>query len=146
MSVQTISPADLPAMVQPVPLTASDHRAINRLTGWNIGIAIGALTIGAWLGVLQGLEHTGINLYQVLAPGLKTYYQGLTIHGVLNALVWTTFFICGFFTFVVPNSLKRPFRYLWLNYAALIVMIAGLLLAAYPLFMNLASVLYTFYP
>ncbi len=146
MSVQAIPAATQTAQPVPVPLTEADHKAINRLTGWNIGIAIGALTIGAWLGVLQGLEHTGIDLYRYLAPGLQSYYQGLTIHGVLNALVWTTFFICGFFTFVVPNSLKRPMRYMWLNNLAFIVMAAGLLLTAYPLLMNLATVLYTFYP
>jgi cytochrome c oxidase subunit 1 len=115
MSVQAMPAAGLAAEPTPVPLTDADHKQINRLTGWNIGVAVGALTIGAWLGVLQGLEHTGLELYQYLAPGIKSYYQGLTIHGVLNALIWTTFFICGFFTFVVANSLKRPLRYLWLN-------------------------------
>lgn len=146
MSVQALPAGGVAAAPAPVQLTEADHKLVNRLTGWNIGIAIGALTVGAWLGVLQGLEHTGLDLYRWLAPGIKSYYQGLTIHGVLNALVWTTFFIVGFFTFVVVNSLKRPLRYPWLNTAALVVMAAGLLLAAYPLFWNLASVLYTFYP
>lgn len=146
MSVQTMPAAGYAAEPVPVTLTESDHKVINRLTGWNVGIGIIALTIGLWLGVLQGLEHTGINLYRYLAPGIKTYYQGLTIHGVLNALVWTTFFIVGFFTFVVTNSLKRPLRYPWVNHLALFLMAGGLLLAAYPLFANLASVLYTFYP
>jgi cytochrome c oxidase subunit 1 len=136
----------LSAQPTPVPLTEADHKRVNRLTGWNVGVGIAALTIGAWLGVLQGLEHTGLDLYKYLAPGIKSYYQGLTIHGVLNALVWTTFFICGFFTFVVANSLKRPLRFVWLNQAAFIVMLVGVLLAAYPLFANLATVLYTFYP
>src|SRR4051812_38414906 len=136
MSVQAIPATTYAVAAQPVALTERDHKAIRRLTGWNIGIAIGALTIGAWLGVLQGLEHAGLDLYQYLAPGIKTYYQGLTIHGVLNALVWTTFFICGFFTFVVPNSLKRPLRYPWLNHLALLVMGGGLLLTLYPLVMN----------
>lgn len=146
MSVQTM-PAAMPA-AQPVPvaLTAADHKRVNRLTGWNVGVGIAALSIGLWLGVLQGLDHAGLNLYNPLAPGIKTYYQGLTIHGVLNALVWTTFFIVGFFTFVVVNSLKRPLRYPWVNTLAFILMLVGLLIAAYPLFANLASVLYTFYP
>jgi cytochrome c oxidase subunit 1 len=146
MSVQALPSAGVIVAPTPVPLTEEDQRQIRRLTGWNVGVAVGALTIGAWLGVLQGLEHTGLDLYRYLAPGIKSYYQGLTIHGVLNALVWTTFFICGFFTYVVPHSLKRPMRYMWLNNTAFIVMLVGLLLAAYPLFSNLASVLYTFYP
>jgi cytochrome c oxidase subunit 1 len=146
MSVQALPATAIPAQPQPLQLTEADHKTVNRLTGWNIGVAIGALTLGLWIGIIQGLEHTGIDLYRYLLPGIKTYYQGLTIHGVLNALVWTTFFICGFFTFVVVNSLKRRLRYVWLNTAALIVMIVGLLFAAYPLLWNLASVLYTFYP
>jgi cytochrome c oxidase subunit 1 len=77
---------------------------------------------------------------------IKSYYQGLTLHGVLNALVWTTFFICGFFTYSITHSLNRPLRYPWVNWLGLGLMTAGLLLAAYPLFWNLATVLYTFYP
>lgn len=146
MSVQTMPAADFVAESVPVPLTEADHKVVNRLTGWNVGIGILALTIGLWMGVLQGLEHIGINLYPYAAPGVQTYYQGLTIHGVLNALVWTTFFIVGFFTFTLCNSLGRPLRYPWINHLALIMMTGGLLLAAYPLFRNLASVLYTFYP
>ena len=105
MSVQAMPAVAVPVEHTPVPLTEADHKRINRLTGWNIGVAVGALSLGAWIGVLQGLEHTGLDLYQYLLPGIKSYYQGLTIHGVLNALIWTTFFICGFFTFVVTNSL-----------------------------------------
>jgi cytochrome c oxidase subunit I len=150
MTVQTPSltgtPVQAPAELSPVPLTAADLKVVNRLTGWNIGIGIGALTVGLLLGVLQGLEHAGINLYSYIRPAVQTYYQGLTIHGVLNALVWTTFFICGFFTFTVVQALKRPLRYPWMNTLALVLMSAGVLFAAYPMFSNLASVLYTFYP
>ena len=146
MSVQTMPAAGFGAVPTPVLLTEADHKFTNRQTGWFVGVGIGALTIGLWLGVLQGLEHAGLNLYNPLAPGIRTYYQGLTIHGVLNALVWTTFFICGYFTFTVVNSLKRPLAQRWLNVAGLVVMILGVLITAYPLFSNLASVLYTFYP
>jgi cytochrome c oxidase subunit 1 len=146
MSVQVYPAAGIVAPPAPVTLTAADHRIVNRLTGWNVGIGIIALTVGLALGVMQGLEHAGLNLYGYIAPAIQTYYQGLTIHGVLNALAWTTFFICGFFTFVVANSLNRPLRYPWINHLALVLMAGGLLLAAYPLFANLASVLYTFYP
>ena len=146
MSVQTMPAAQFGAVPTPVLLTEADIKFTNRQTGWFIGVGIAALTIGLWLGVLQGLEHAGLNLYSTLAPGIKSYYQGLTIHGVLNALVWTTFFICGYFTFTVVNSLKRPLAYPWINVVGLVLMIVGVLLAAYPLFSNLASVLYTFYP
>ena len=69
----------------------------NKIAAWNIGIAMAALFVGGAMGPLQKLEHVGINLYSALNNiGLASYYQGLTIHAVLNALVWTTFFIVGF--------------------------------------------------
>ncbi|CAN5738765.1 b(o/a)3-type cytochrome-c oxidase subunit 1 [soil metagenome] len=146
MTVQTMPALSMAVQPKPTPLTKADLSIVDRLTGWNIGIAIGALTIGLALGVLQGLEHAGIDLYPSLTPVLKSYYQGLTIHGVLNALVWTTFFICGFFTFSIVRSLNRPLRYPWINVLALVLMVVGLLLAAFPLLTNMATVLYTFYP
>ncbi len=118
----------------------------NKLTGAHIGIGFTALSVGILIGVLQGMEHSGINLYPLIEPALKSYYQGLTIHGVLNALVWTTFFIVGFFTLTVTRSLGRPLRYPILNWVGFWLMVVGLLLAALPLLGNAASVLYTFYP
>jgi cytochrome c oxidase subunit 1 len=146
MSVQTLPLRESTVPVTPTPLTEADRRMVDRLTGWNVGIGIGALTLGLLLGVLQGLEHAGLDLYPFLQPVLKSYYHGLSIHGVLNALVWTTFFICGFFTFATVRSLNRPLSYPWINTWALIVMVAGLVLAAIPLLLNMATVLYTFYP
>jgi cytochrome c oxidase subunit I len=146
MSIQTMPFEGIRTAFKPTPLTAHDLAVVDRITGWNIGIAIAALTLGLALGVLQGLEHAGLDLYPALTPVLKSYYQGLSLHGVLNALVWTTFFICGFFTFATVRSLNRPLRFPWLSTWALILMVVGLLLAAYPLLANLATVLYTFYP
>lgn len=143
MSVQTLSrPAEA------TQATAEEVRFSleNKITGWLIGIAMTALAIGILLGVMQGMEHVGLDLYPYIAPAIKSYYQGLTIHGVLNALVWTTFFIVGFFTLTITRSLDRPLRYPWINVLGFAMMVAGLLLTAYPLFANLASVLYTFYP
>jgi cytochrome c oxidase subunit 1 len=78
--------------------------------------------------------------------GIKSYYQGLTAHGVLNALVWTTFFIVGFLTFASSRSLERELRYPRMNWVGFFLMVIGLVLAAIPILGNLATVLYTFYP
>lgn len=119
----------------------------NKIAGWSLGVALFALFLGGAMGPLQKLEHVGINLYRPLRDvGLQSYYQGLTIHGVLNALVWTTFFIIGFFTFIFVRSLERELRYPKLNAAGLIIMIVGLVMAAVPILLNLATVLFTFYP
>ncbi|MDJ0756266.1 MAG: cbb3-type cytochrome c oxidase subunit I [Ardenticatenaceae bacterium] len=123
------------------------YKTANRLTLWNLALGMVALFIGGSMGPLQKLEHVGINLYSSLREiGIASYYQGLTIHGVLNALVWTTFFICGFLTYATVNSLKRELSMPRLNIAAFIVMVVGLVTAAVPLLGNLATVLYTFYP
>jgi cytochrome c oxidase subunit 1 len=117
-----------------------------KLTAWHIGIALGALFLGSWFGPLQVLEHAGVELYGKLAPGIKSYYQGLTLHGVLNALVYTTFFIVGFLTFTTVHSLKTKLRFPWLNKLGLVLMTVGLVMAAVPLLLDNATVLYTFYP
>jgi len=121
-------------------------RLENKLTAWHVGVALVALFLGTWFGPLQAFEHAGINLYKVLAPGIQSYYQGLTLHAVLNALVWTTFFITGFFTFAIPRSLNRSLRYPRVNILGLVLMVVGLVMAAIPLLLNQATVLYTFYP
>lgn len=146
MSVQTMPAAAAAAIIEPVTLNDADRKVVNRLTGWNIGVGILALTLGLFLGVLQGLEHAGLFNYDWIKPIVQTYYQGLSIHGVLNALTWTTFFICGFFTYVIANSLNRPLKYAWMNHLALAIMIVGVLFAVFALVRNKASVLYTFYP
>lgn len=123
------------------------YASTKKLTAWYLGIGMAALFIGGSLGPLQKLEHVGLNLYPGLQNiGLNSYYQGLTIHGVLNALVWTTFFIVGFFTFTTVHSLKRDLSHPAVNRASFILMVVGLLMAAVPILMNLATVLFTFYP
>jgi len=118
-----------------------------KLTGWYIGIGMAALFIGGFFGPLQKLEYVGINAYTALSKiGIATYYQGLTTHAVLNALVWTTFFIVGFFTFTITHSLKKELTHPIINVISLVTMVIGLVMAAIPILMNLATVLYTFYP
>jgi cytochrome c oxidase subunit 1 len=118
-----------------------------KIAGWHLFVAIFALSLGILFGPLQAWEHMGWNTYPALqAVGLQSYYQGLTLHGVLNALVWTTFFITGFLTYVVAKSLNRGMTFPKLSWAAFFVMVIGLVMAAIPLLLNLATVLYTFYP
>ena len=147
MSVQTYTGPIAPARPVSPPLTAQHLHLADRVAGWNIAVGVLALSIGALFGVFQGLEHAKVlDIYPWLQPVIKTYYQGLTLHGALNAVVWTTFFICGFFMFAFVRSLNRPYLYPKLNVIAFVVMLIGLLTAAVPMLMNNATVLYTFYP
>ena len=129
-----------------VPMTAAAERTVRRITAINIGVAMAALSIGVTIGVLQGLEHAGIDTYPYIRPFIQNYYQGLTLHGVLNALIWTTFFICGYLTYATVHTLNRPLRYPWVNWLGLGLMLVGLLTAAVPALLGYATVLYTFYP
>src|SRR5262249_35486704 len=92
------------------------------------------------------LEHAGVNLYPALSPVIRSYYHGLTLHGVLNVLVFTTFFICGFVPLVAARALERPLASRPLAWSTFWVMMIGLLLAAIPLLGTAASVMFTFYP
>ncbi|HEU4367762.1 MAG TPA: cbb3-type cytochrome c oxidase subunit I, partial [Methylomirabilota bacterium] len=97
-------------------------------------------------GLAQALEHAGINIYPALAPAVQSYYHGLTVHGVLNVLVWTTFFICGFLPFITVEALGTPLASGRLGWVTFWLMLGGLLLAAIPLVGNAATVMFTFYP
>jgi len=99
-----------------------------------------------FFGPLQAWEHAGWNLYPKLQPYVASYYQGLTIHGIANALVFTTFFITGFLSYVVATNLDRPLDTPKLSWAGFFTMVVGLVVALIPLLLNLASILYTMYP
>jgi cytochrome c oxidase subunit 1 len=140
MTITERAPA---AVAQPgYQLTRFERRFI----GGHLFIAIVALGIGSLMGPLQSLEYSNVNLYKYLDPILKSYYQGLTLHGVLNALIWTTFFIVGFTTFTTIKGLGRPLSHPRVNQVGFATMVLGLLMAAVPLLLNQATVLYTFYP
>jgi cytochrome c oxidase subunit 1 len=90
-----------PSLSVPVP--------VRRLVGAHLVVALVALGVGGIFGVLQALSTGGVQLYGLVnralpAPVQVNYYEGLTIHGVMMALVFTTFFICGLLAFVTARS------------------------------------------
>lgn len=121
-------------------------REEKRFVGWHLLVGIIALAIGSLFGPMQAFETGGIDLYPDGVPVIGNYYQGLTLHGVLNALIWTTFFITGFLTFTTIYGLKRRLTFPKLNRIGFWTMVVGLVMAAVPLLLNEATVLYTFYP
>jgi cytochrome c oxidase subunit 1 len=124
-------------------LTKQDKRFV----GLHLLVATAALFVGSLFGPLQAFEWSGLDLYQFLEPiGLGSYYKGLTLHGVLNALVWTTFFITGFLTLTTIIGFRRRLVYPMLNKIGFATMVVGLVMAAVPILAGWASVLYTFYP
>jgi cytochrome c oxidase subunit 1 len=119
---------------------------LGRLTTAYLTVALLALLGGVVTGLAQGLEHAGINVYPALAPVVQSYYHGLSLHGVLNVLVWTTFFICGFLPFIAVQAFDVPLAAPRLGWFTFWLMTGGLLLAAIPLIGNAATVMFTFYP
>ncbi|MEZ5245109.1 MAG: b(o/a)3-type cytochrome-c oxidase subunit 1 [Acidimicrobiales bacterium] len=123
-------------------LTEAEKKFVAR----HIWVAISALFVGSLFGPLQSFQYSGFDLYGYLDPIIKSYYQGLTIHGVLNALVWTTFFIVGFTNLTTMKGLNRPLANPRINRIGFWVMTVGVLMTAAPILLNKATVLYTFYP
>jgi cytochrome c oxidase subunit 1 len=124
----------------------TDLSSERRLTGAFLLIAFIALFVGVVTGLLQGLSHVGVNVYPWLRPLVQSYYHGLSLHGVMNVLVWTTFFICGFVPFVAARAYNRPLASRPLGWATFGLMLLGLIVAGVPLLQNNATVMFTFYP
>jgi cytochrome c oxidase subunit I len=120
---------------------ASERRMMLSFLVWGFS----ALMIGAAIGPLQALNYGGINAYPYLRPLLQTYYEGLTIHGVLNGYIFTFFVTCGLLVYLPARELGLPPNMtLWrLCFGT---MAAGTLMLLYAMFDNSSSVLWTFYP
>ena len=105
-------------------------------------VAIIALALGGFAGLLQTLVRSG----RFELPAGITYYQLLTVHGVLLALILTTFFIIGFHLSAVSKTIgpltKRARISGWIGFWT---MTLGTAMAALMILLNEASVLYTFY-
>ncbi|NJL33034.1 MAG: hypothetical protein HC893_03235 [Chloroflexaceae bacterium] len=118
------------------------------LIGTHMISALFALAFGILMGPFQTFRRAPAFVeafpdWQI--PVFSYYYQALTMHGVMNALFFTTFFIVGFSYFVTQRSLQREVNQpaAWTAFA---LMLVGLLLLLYAIGSNQANVLYTFYP
>lgn len=102
-----------------------------------------ALLLGGIAGLLQAMVRGGT----IALPAGIGYYQLLTAHGVLMALVFTTFFIIGFLYSGVSKTLGGKLldttRSMgWIGY---VFMVSGTVLGTILILLNKATVLYTFY-
>jgi len=122
-----------------------------RIVRLNLGVAFIALFIGGLFGAIQSLHRTGV--YRGLIQS-SDYYSMLTAHGVLLALVFTTFFIAGLFHWGITRSFDRNAPSQWFSMTWFGVMLLGTVLATIAILGGLipfapddlnAAVLYTFY-
>lgn len=114
----------------------------HKLAGANFAVAIASFGLASVLGLLQAMTIAGIQL-----PGVTSdlFYLSVTAHGVLMALVFTTFFIMGLGYLITKERLgflvgeKTAWFGFWLA-------VAGTAGAAAMILTGKATVLYTFYP
>ena len=97
---------------------------------------------GAYNGVMQTLYRAGV-IHRASVAGIN-YYQGLTMHGVINAIVLTTFFAVVFGHVTISNYLKKePPR---LTYQiSMALMVIGTSMDIFAMVTGRAQALYTFY-
>ena len=106
-------------------------------------LAFGAFGLACVMGFYQVLERSGF-IEAIQSP--QVYFASVSTHGVLMGFVLTTFFIMGFGYLVATTSLKMPIWNPKLAWAGFGIAVFGTVMAAIPLLLGKASVLYTFYP
>src|SRR4051794_2649945 len=96
------------------------------------------LVLGIYHGLMQVLYRAGL-IHSRQFLGLE-YFQGLTLHGVVNAIVFTTFFAVAFGYAVMRFYLRRPLnmKVAWLSFW---LMMIGTLAAAAAILSGTSSVL-----
>ena len=118
-------------------------KSFKRLIFLELSIPVALLTLGIYHGLMQTIFRAGV--LQQPAFAKIEYYQGLTLHGVINAIVLTTFFAVAFGHATMAFYFKKEpnKRWAWISFAC---MMSGTVLAAWAMLAGKASVLYTFYP
>jgi len=108
----------------------------------HLGVAIAAFGVASCMGVLQAMSVADVNFPERSEP---LYYESVTAHGVLMALVFTTFFIMGLGYVLAQENLGRivgrgaAWFAFWLG-------AVGSVAAAVTIVLGQSTVLYTFYP
>lgn len=108
----------------------------------HLAVAVAAFGVASLMGVLQGLSIADVN-FPLRSESL--YYISMTAHGVLMALVFTTFFIMALGYVFARESLGRITgeRAGWFAFGLAVV---GSVAAAVTVLRGQSTVLYTFYP
>ncbi|WP_123040573.1 b(o/a)3-type cytochrome-c oxidase subunit 1 [Cohnella candidum] len=118
-------------------------RSDGKLVIAHILFAFAALLVGGIAGMLQGMVRGGT----ITLPANIGYYELLTAHGVLMALIFTTYFIIGFLYSGVSHTLggKLLPASKKLGWAGYWTMSVGTVIGVVVILLGKATVLYTFY-
>lgn len=115
----------------------------DRLPYAHLWVAILAFATAAAMALMQALSRASLDLPYRSA---KMYYLSVTAHGVLMALVFTTFFIMAFGYVVIRHALNQDVKGTTAAWAGFWIALLGAALAAGAILAGKATVLYTFYP
>ena len=112
------------------------------LAAAHLAVAVAAFGVASMMGVLQTLSMADVEFPR---RSESLYYVALTAHGVLMALVFTTFFIMGLGYVFAQESLGRIAgrTAAWIAFWLAAI---GALMAAVTILRGQSTVLYTFYP
>ncbi len=114
-----------------------------KLTKSYLLVAFIALLLGGLFGLLQGINRAGL----LELPSWLNYYQVLTAHGLMLVVIFSGFFMIGYFYSALSHTLggllPKVRKMAWIGFG---LSMFGTLLVVVMVLMNEASVLYTFYP
>jgi cytochrome c oxidase subunit I len=112
------------------------------LAATHIAVSVAAFGVAALMGLVQALSIADVH-FPFRTESL--YYVSVTAHGVLMALVFTTFFIMGF-GYVLAQELLGRIVGRGAGWFALVLAAVGSVAAAMTVLRGQSTVLYTFYP
>lgn len=119
-----------------------DAESANPLILANLWVAILAFGVAAAMAMMQAISRANLELPYRSA---SMYYMSVTAHGILMALVFTTFFIMGLGYAIVQKE-NGAIPWPRLSWAAFGLALFGVVMALGTVFAFKSSVLYTFYP
>src|SRR6266702_2061439 len=119
------------------------QKSLQKIVLIELLVPLALLIFGSYHGVMQVMYRAGV-LRSTSFAGIE-YYQGLTLHGVINAIVLTTFFAVALGNVYVSQELESPLSLVGAA-LSLVMMLVGAVMAATMVFAGKATVLNTFYP
>ena len=114
-----------------------------RLSLAHFVVAVVAFFGGACMAVMQALSRANLPLP---LRSESMYYISMTAHGVLMALVFTTFFIMGLGYVFTRTTLGHDTVDERLGWISFWIAVVGTAMAAVAILTGSSTVLYTFYP
>lgn len=126
-----------------------EGRTQKKYVAWQMYLSFVGLALGGLFGLFQAFDRAGYDAYAeggvAGAIGVESYYQGLTIHGVSLAIVFTFTFSNAFLQWAVARGFGRPLASTALVALSFWLSAIGIAMAATMMLLNEATVLYTMY-